>query len=147
MCPGVIVHTVVENHERPGVYAALYVRRLVFLDLRHNHFLALHEIFENVGLEFTVDEKRRNHFSVEGVRFFRAADDGAEGHILVVEEEIADERGFAGAAATDENDYGVLGDTFHVEALDVEVYVAAGGHLGLHTGKYFFCVFKHGQGS
>ncbi len=95
-----------------------------------------------------MDENGRNHFSVEGVGFFRAADDGSERHVLVVEEKVTNERGFAGTPTTDENDYGVLGNTLHIKALDVEIYVGAGGHCGrLYTGKHFFCVFKHGQGS
>ena len=127
--PTVIVHTVVQNHKRPGIYSGLHLHLLILLDLRHNEFLAFDEIRQNDRAELAVNEKGRNHFSVEGVGLFCPADDGSERHVLVIEEEIANEGGFASAAASNEDHYGVLGNTLHVKPFDVEVYVGAGRHF------------------
>lgn len=73
-----------------------------------------------------MNKEGRNHFSVEGVRLFCAADDRSEGHILVIIEKVSNECGFASAPASDKNHYGILGDTFHVESFDIEIYMRAG---------------------
>lgn len=102
---------------------------LVLLDFRHDKFLALHEIRQNNRIELAMNEEGRNHLSVEGVRLLRAADDGAEGHVLVMKEEVPNESGFARSAPSDENHYGILGNPLHIEPFYVEIYVGAAGHL------------------
>ena len=102
---------------------------LVLLDFRHDEFLALHEIRQNNRIELAVNEEGRNHLPVEGVGLLRAADDGAEGHVLVMEKEVPNESGFARSAASNENHYGILGNPLHVKAFYVEIYVGAGGHV------------------
>ena len=129
MGPTVVVHTVVENHERPGIYTALHLHLQVLLDFRHDEFLAFHKIRQNDRIELAVNEKRRNHFSVEGVGLLRAADHGSERHVLVVEKEIPNESGFARSTASDKNHYGVLGNPLHIESLNVEIYMTCRGHV------------------
>ena len=127
--PAVIIHTVIQNHKRPGVYTAFHLHLLVLLDFRHDEFLALHEIRQNSRIELAMNEEGWNHFSVEGVGLLRATDHGAERHVLVMEEEIPNEGGFARSAPPDENHYGILGNPLHIKPFYVEIYVCAGCHV------------------
>ena len=127
--PAVIVHTVVQNHKRPGVNPALHLHLLVLLDFRHDKFLAFHEIRQNNRIELAVNEQGRNHLSVEGVGLLCAADDGAERHVLMMKKEVPNKRGFARSATPDKNHYGILGNPLHIKAFYVEIYVGAGGHV------------------
>lgn len=122
MCPGVIIHTVIQNHKGTGVQARAPTARLVLLNPGHDHLLPLHEVVQNYRCILAMNKNGRNHFSVEGVGLLCAADDSPHRHVLVVKEEVTYQRGFASATATNENYYGVLGHLLHVEALDVEIH-------------------------
>jgi len=101
----------------------------IFLDFRHDEFLAFHEIRQNDRIELAVNEEGGNHFSVEGVGLFCAANNGPERHVLVMEKEIPNKSGFARSTAPDENYYGILGNPLHIESLNVEIHVTRGGHV------------------
>lgn len=126
VCPGVVIHTVVQNHKRTGIQARTPTARLILLNPSHNHLLPLHEVVQNHRCILAVNENRRNHFSIEGVGLLSAADHSPHRHVLVVKEEVAHQCGLARATTTDENHHGVLGHLLHVEALDVEIHRRAG---------------------
>jgi hypothetical protein len=46
-----------------------------------------------------------------------------------MKKEVPNKRGFARSAPPDKNHYGILGNPLHIEALYVEIYVGAGGHV------------------
>lgn len=62
-----------------------------------------------------MNEKGGNHLSVEGVRLLRPTDNRAEGHLLVVEEEVTHKSRFTRATTANENHYGILWDFAHIE--------------------------------
>jgi len=128
VCPGIVIHTVVENHKGSGVNLALFSNGEVLLDFVHNEFLAFTEICQNNGTELSVNEERRNHLSVETVRLFCTTNNRAERHILVVVKEVTNEGTLTCTTATNENGHSVLRNLLHFELSEGYIHSGGGCH-------------------
>jgi len=65
--PRVVVHTVVQNQERPRVELGLDAPILVLHDFLHDELLAFDEVCQNHSIVLTMDEDGRNHLFEEAV--------------------------------------------------------------------------------
>ena len=83
--PRVVVHTVVQNQERPRVELGLDASVLVLHDFLHDELLPLDKIRQNHRIVLPVNEDGRNHLFEEAVRLLCPRNPCAERHILVVE--------------------------------------------------------------
>lgn len=125
--PRIVVQAVIQNQERAGIQllprhhcrrrATPHTACRIFHigDLLCNNLLALYEVVDNGWILLAVNEERRNDLSVEAVGLLRTADHCTDWDILVMLEQVLDERGLTRTTATNENANGVLGDHFHIK--------------------------------
>ena len=131
VCPRVIVHAVVENQERARVELRDHAPILILHDLLHHKLLSLHEVRQDHRVVFAVNKDRRNHLLEEAVRLLCPRDHRAQRHVLVMKEQVFDQRRLARAAAADKNGNRILRNILHLELPEVHIHRTRSCHVSL----------------
>jgi hypothetical protein len=122
--PGIVVHTVVENHKGTGVNLTLFTHGKVLLDFVHDQFLTFTKVCEDYWTELSMNEERWNHLTIETIRLLCTANYSTEGHILVVVQEVTNKGTLTRTTTPNKNCDGILRNLLHLEL--AEGYIHSG---------------------